>query len=72
MSKKYFDDAGLVFEQGGHFKDALEAWKSGGQADSCLTVAHTLNYNPGEMANLVRSLAQRLVDNKKCLVRKTK
>ncbi len=54
-----------MFEQGKHLKESLEAWKSAGQADACLSIAHELKYSPAEMANLIRSLAQHLTDSRK-------
>ena len=65
LSKKYFEDAALIYEKGLLTSQAIEAWEKAVNPSYCLAAAKMLNLSPNEMTSLYRRLVSRLVDEKR-------
>jgi hypothetical protein len=65
MTKKYFEDAALIYERGLMKAQAVEAWEKAVSPSYCLSAAKTLDLLPNEMTSLCRRLVSSLVDSKR-------
>ena len=54
MSKKYFEDAALIFEAGNLNSEAVSAWEQSGNWNYCLALAKTVVTSPNEYSSLCR------------------
>lgn len=53
-SKKYFEDAALIFEAGNLNNEAVSAWEQSGNWNYCLSLAKTVVSSPNEYSSLCR------------------
>lgn len=54
VSKKYFEDAALIFEAGNLNVEAVSAWEQSGNWNYCLSLAKSVIKVPNEYSSLCR------------------
>lgn len=65
MSKKYFEDAALIYGMGQMTSEALEGWEKAAHPMYCLSAAASLGLSTNETSSLCRRLVASLVDGKR-------
>ena len=63
--KRYFEDAALIFQDGGHNREAMTSWLKDGNWQFCIAKAWELNFSPAEITILYESLVQKLKEEKR-------
>jgi len=62
LTKKYFEDAALIYESGGLFIEAVNAWEQSSNWSLCLALAKTVIKPQNDFTNLCRRLVEKLKD----------
>uniref|UniRef100_A0A8C5X3B6 Elongator complex protein 1 n=1 Tax=Malurus cyaneus samueli TaxID=2593467 RepID=A0A8C5X3B6_9PASS len=63
--KQLYEQAGLIFARAGIFAKALDAFQSSGSWQQALCMASRLGYTKDKLSNLARSMAGKLVEQRK-------
>ena len=63
LTKKYFEDAALIYEAGGLYIEAVSAWEQSTNWSLCLALAKSVIKPPNDFTNLCKRLVEKLKDS---------